>query len=409
MRRVVWTMAVATLLVLGRGALADDAVPFLAPWPAGVAYPTPEEIGFPKGIYHRIVHDCDTDPEYKFLHETAIGALDGELFAAWYQNPERELQGKTFQRFRTSTDGGKTWSAHAVLMDRGNSAGLMYVGVQFLTLDGTLYALTNQEHGTERPVDCILLAWDKTGRRWIERGPIAERFLAMQQPMRMSDGNYVMSGSYAARPGQMFATVPAVYISHGKDIGRPWRRVLLDTAERVNVFAETAAVVDGQNLLAVTRLEKNPFPNFYESNDCAQSWRRIPNTTFAASNSKFAAGTLSTGCRYLIYNLPRFQRDAHGEIVTDGMNRGRQTLVIAVALPGEKAFSRIWKISDVTQSTAQKASHYPCAVESAGWLYVTYTGQHKLRNCGFTAIPVASLAGQNKAGVSTVTHYGHGT
>jgi hypothetical protein len=192
----------------------------------------------------------------------------------------------------------------------------------------------------------------------------------------------------------MFATVPAVYISHGKDIGRPWRRVLLDTAERVNVFAETAAVVDGRNLLAVTRLEKTPFPNFYESNDCGQSWRRIPNTTFAASHSKFAAGTLSTGCRYLIYNLPRFQRDAHGAILTDGMNRGRQTLVIAVALPGEKAFSRIWKISDVSQSTAQKASHYPCAVESAGWLYVTYTGQHKVRNCGFTAIPVASLAGE---------------
>ena len=74
------------------------------------------------------------------------------------------------------------------------------------------------------------------------------------------------------------------------------------------------------------------------------------------------------------------------------MDRGRHTLVIAVAAPEEGAFSRIWKLSDITQSTQQKASHYPCAVEHEGMLYVTYTGQHGLRNCGFTAIPVAVLS-----------------
>jgi hypothetical protein len=256
MRVVLWSLVVCGAMLGGRTASAGDAAPFLAPWADGVAYPTPEEICFPKGIYHRIVHDCDTDPDYKFLHETAIGVLDGQLFAAWYHNPERELNGKTFQRFRTSQDFGKTWSGHAVLMDRGNDKGLMYVGVQFLTGGGTLYALTNQEHGAERPVDCILLSWDKDRRRWIEHGPVAERFLAMQQPMRMNNGNFVMSGSYAARPGQVNATVPVVYISQGEDIQKPWRRVLLDTAEHVNVFAETAVVVDGKNLLAVTRLEK---------------------------------------------------------------------------------------------------------------------------------------------------------
>jgi hypothetical protein len=355
-------------------------------------YPTPEEIKFPAGVFHNIIHDCDADPEYRFLHEAAIGVLDGELFAAWYHNPEHELKGKTFQRFRTSLDRGETWSDHQVFMDRDNDAGLMYVGMQFLTLDGELYAFTNQEHGTERPVDCILLAWDKRNRTWIERGPIAERFLAMQQPMWMDNGNFVMSGSYAAKPGQVNATVPVVYISQGRQIERPWRRVLMDTADYVNVFAETAVVVDGCNLLGVTRLEGTPFPAFYESNDYGESWRSVPNTTFAASHSKFAAGTLSTGQRYIIYNLPKFQRDASGKIVVEGMNRARHTLVMAVAEPGEKAFARIWKISDVTQSTSQKASHYPCAVEDQGMLYIVYTGQHDRRNCGFTRVPVQSLA-----------------
>jgi len=110
------------------------------------------------------------------------------------------------------------------------------------------------------------------------------------------------------------------------------------------------------------------------------------------SHSRFAAGKLSTGDRYIIYNLPCFERDGDGKIVAEGMNRGRHTLAIAVAGPGEKAFTRVWKVSDVTQSTWQKASHYPCAVEHRGMLYITYTGQHGLRNCGFTAIPVASLS-----------------
>jgi hypothetical protein len=166
----------------------------------------------------------------------------------------------------------------------------------------------------------------------------------------------------------------------------------MDTSEYVNVFAETAIVVEGKNLLGVTRLEKSTFPNFYESNDYGETWHAVPNPTFAASSSKFAAGTLSTGCRYIIYNLPHFERDADGKILTEGMNRGRHTLVIAIAKPGEKAFSRIWKVSDVTQSTKQVASHYPCAVEHDGMLYIAYTGQHERRNCAFTAVPVDSLS-----------------
>ena len=40
----------------------------------------------------------------------------------------------------------------------------------------------------------------------------------------------------------------------------------------------------------------------------------------------------------------------------------------------------------------QTASHFPCAVEHESMLYVTYTGQHGLRNCGFTAFAVSALS-----------------
>ena len=63
----------------------------LTPWPENVPYPTPDDIVFPKGITHGIVHDCERDPEYKFLHETAVGQCGGSIFVAWYNNYKAEM------------------------------------------------------------------------------------------------------------------------------------------------------------------------------------------------------------------------------------------------------------------------------------------------------------------------------
>ncbi len=48
--------------------------------------------------------------EYQFLHEAAAIEFHGTVFAAWYNNREKELQGETVIRGRRSADGGKTWS-----------------------------------------------------------------------------------------------------------------------------------------------------------------------------------------------------------------------------------------------------------------------------------------------------------
>jgi len=380
---------------------ADAKEPFLKPWAEGVPYPTASEVAFPDGAEHVIVQDCDTDPTYGFLHETSIGQLDGELIVGWYNNPKSELSGKTIQRARRSQD-FFNWSELETVQDLKNNEGLMYVGLQFLTLDGKLYCFTNQEHGAERPTECLLQVWEPETKTWKILGPIAERFLSMQPPILMENGNYAISGSLMPPTRDINGTTPVVFISRGKEIQKPWRMVRIDPeTDYVNVFAETGIVVDGPNLLAVTRLESCPFPNFYESNDFGETWRKIENRTFAASNSKFAAGTFSNGYRYIVYNLPGFKRTADGKIdyktnangnpTTEGIGMGRGTLVIAVAKPGEKAFSAIWKVSDRTASTEQGASHYPTVLEHDGFVYISYTGNHKLRNCGVTRFPLKSL------------------
>ena len=369
--------------------------PFLDLWTESSPYPFASEVTFPEGAEHFIVQNCNEDPDYKFLHETAIGFWKNELILGWYNNFKNELQGKTLQRARRSIDFGKTWSQPEIVMDKDNDKGLMYVGLQFLTLDGVQYLFTNMENGTEKPVDCLLMSYDCKTKNWKEIGPIAERFLAMQQPMMMENGNFVISGSYAAQKGQVNATAPVVYISQGKEIAKPWRRVQIDPNDKVNVFAETAVVVDGRNLLAVTRLESSPFPNFYESNNFGEAWHKIENKTFPAVSSKFAAGKLSNGYRYIIYNLPHFQRDANGKIVEKTIQyRSRDTLVMAVAKPGEKAFSRIWKISDKSGSTNLSTSHYPCLAEHDGQVYICYTGTiagKPHRVAALTKFPLASL------------------
>lgn len=382
------------LVVLPTFVFGQDA-PFLGLWKVDAPFPTKSELKFPEGVKHYVVQDGNDDPEYEFMHETAVGFWNDELVFGWYNNPKQELQGKTIQRARRSCDFGETWTSPERVMDQGFEKGLMYVGLQFWTVGGEQFLLSNQENGAEKPVDCLLAKYDRDAKEWRMLGAVAPRFLAMQAPILMENGSYVVSGSYAVNPGQTFASTPAVFVSQGKDVAKPWKLSRLDPNEKVNVFAETAVVVDGANLLAVARREESPFPNFYESRDFGKTWRSIENKTFPAVCSKFAAGKFSDGTRYIVFNLPDFERDAQGKIKTDSIRwQSRDSLVIAIAKPNEDAFSQIYKVSDPTTSTRLTTSHYPCVVEHNGWIYVSYTAtirDKSLRVGALTKFPLDSL------------------
>ncbi len=371
---------------------ADPA--YLKLW-ANSPLPLKSELKFPDGCVHCVVQDGNEESEYKFMHETAIGFCGDELIYGWYNNPEKELTGKTIQRARRSLDFGASWSEPEIVMDKGSDQGRMYVGLQFFSVADELFLLTNLENGAERPVNCLLAKYDRQTRQWKEINAIAERFLAMQAPVVNDKGDFVVSGSYAVKPNQTFASTPAVAISQGAAVDKPWRIVRLDSNDKVNIFAETGVIVDGRYALAVTRREDSPFPNFYESVDYGETWRAIENKTFPATHSKFAAGVFSDGTRYIAFNYPTFQRTDDGNVDLKTIDySSRDSLALAIARPGEDAFSHAYMISDPSTSNRLAASHYPCVVEHDGWVYVSYTGtfvDKPLRVGALTKFPLKSL------------------
>ena len=79
---------------------------------------------FPAGIEHVLVERSDSD-RYQFLHDPAIEFHKGELFAAWYNCPEKEIVGESLIRCRRSKDGG-AWTSRA----RGVSSGMPAGGIR---------------------------------------------------------------------------------------------------------------------------------------------------------------------------------------------------------------------------------------------------------------------------------------
>jgi hypothetical protein len=114
----------------------------------------------------------------------------------------------------------------------------------------------------------------------------------------------------------------------------------------------------------------------------------VKDHTFTASSSKLYAGHLSTGQRYLVFNQPK-----DGE---KGFN-SRELLVIGVSRPGESSLAKTWCVQNHSTADRPAASHYPCAIEHDGRLFVLYTaGLSGRRQCELAIIPITSLKDTEK-------------
>jgi hypothetical protein len=345
------------------------------------------ELLLPAAIEHVRIERSDSD-RYQFLHDPAIEFHKGELFAAWYNCPEKEIVGESIIRCRRSKDGGKTWSALEVIAEDTSRDGTYYVPAQMLSHGGVLHAFVGKMKGHDLISTCAVYVLDEATNRWQPRGDIADLFLPNCQPVKMSDGNWIMAGRVASRFG-VKPRIPAVAISRGDDLTGRWQVVPLQAEELSTAHCpETTVWVEGRELLAITRNNTGAMPFVFASHDYGCTWSAVKDHAFTASTSKLYAGHLSTGQRYLVFNQPK-----EGE---KGFN-SRETLVIGVSRPGETALTKTWCVQNHSTPDRPTASHYPCAIEHEGRLFVLYTaGLGGRRQCELATIPIAFLQVTNK-------------
>lgn len=350
-------------------------------WDPATPFPSRKELAYPKGATDIIVHRAGADG-YDFLHDCAIVEHKGTLLTGWYNCPRGEMVGESVIRGRRSADGGRTWSDVEMIAADREKRGIMYVPVALVSHGGTLHAfITNMKDGPDRVHGCEAFFLDEKANTWVSRGMIAGPFIANCAPQRLVDGNFIMAGRLAEQPGQKPA-IPAVAISRGEDLTKSWELVRLLPEGKLPGGSrlgcpETTVIVDGPELTALVRRE-NASSLILLSRDHGRTWSAPREHNFPMEASKIYAGKLSTGQRYVLFNLPGGKR--------------RDLLALAVSRPGQKIFSKMWKLRDGPSAELRCGPEwsYPCAIESGGSLHVVYTSEK--HHCVLTSIPLNSLA-----------------
>lgn len=364
--------------------LPESEVSDIRLWTADKPVPKAVELGELNGVrFHTIkAHEPEQDG-YIWLHGVGLGWHKGKLYASFGHNKgEENTQGEE-ARGRVSIDGGKTWSdpftigtGHAP--DRAVSHGV------FLSHGGELWAFHGAFAGRMQQVHTQAYRLDEATGAWEEQGVVVDGgFWPMQEPLKMTDGNWIMSGIVVGD-----GNPAAVAISRGDDL-RKWELVRIPKPETQKMWGESTVIVDGSRVLNVARFGGKPTALVAASDDFGRTWTKSLPSNLPMATSKPYAGTLSTGQRYLVCTTTA---DTGGR---------RAPLTIAVGRAGETGFRTVYRIRNAEssagpgESNARASLSYPYAVEHDGRLYVGYSnsggrrGNHN--SAELAIIPVASL------------------
>ena len=310
----------------------------------------------------------------------------GKLYASYGYNQGSENTATEEAHVRVSNNGGKSWGS-PVIMDAGEGDLGVSHGVfhshqgKLWAFMGAFYAHTQLYHRVHTRAYTL----NETSGQWEARGAVLEGgFWPMQEPQKMPDGNWLMSGfRIGAQYGQP-GNFPAVAISHGDDFTK-WDLVVIPAAPRLgNIWGESTVIVEDKRILNIARYGKKALALLSVSEDHGRTWTPAAASNLPMTTSKPYAGILSTGQRYLVCTTTA---DTGGR---------RSPLTIAVSRPGKSVFSKVFlvrtSVSDRTPGVSARNVDfsYPYAVEHEGKLYIGYTHKSHAAN-ELAVIPVESL------------------
>ncbi len=318
------------------------------------------------GVEFHVIKKWDKAVDgYTFLHGVGLAWHKGRLYASIGHNKGAENTVSEEAQYRVSEDGGKSWGELRVI-DAGEEKDLAISHGVFLSHGGKLWAFHGAYYNKMERIHTRAYSLDETTGQWVKHGVVLENgFWALNQPVKMSDGNWIMPG-ISAGPYSNTGTFPAaVAISHGDDFTK-WDFVSIPVHEGLRMWGESSIIVDGSNVLNIARYAAKPLALIAKSADFGRTWSTMGESNLPMTTSKPAAGLLSTGQRYLV--------------CTTAANNGgkRFPLTIAVSKPGSPLLSQVFVIrhaehSGPGESNPKAALSYPCATEHDGKLYVGFS------------------------------------
>ncbi|MDR1570342.1 MAG: exo-alpha-sialidase [Oscillospiraceae bacterium] len=355
-------------------------------WAADIPYPEESAILPPAGMRHIIAHDGRKDI-LPFLLDVSLAHHGGRLYAAWYNSTDAEICGTSLIRGVYSEDGGDSWSEPFVLAGSFSNVGRHCVPVNFFPCGDDLYALVTEMSGRNMTTALKLYKRQPGGEEvWTQISQVADGFITNTNPIKMDNGNWIVGG-WTPRKNETPA-FPVALISQGDDIAAPWRcRFLYDPLNPDGVrirCPEITLHAQSGNIVAYVRNGNGDGPAYiYESVDYGSSWSEPALSPMPIAGSKMCAGILADGRRYLVYNAER------GNFV-------RTLLCIAVAEPGSRVFSKVYRLfegGDAALGGRGRTWFYPAKCEFGGYLYIGCTLQEadNVRSAVIAKVPLASL------------------
>lgn len=307
----------------------------------------------------------------------------GRLFASYGFNVGDENTPTEEAHMRVSSDGGKTWGA-PVVMDHGEGNLGVSHGV-FLSHAGKLWAFQGAFYDRFQRTHTRAYTLNESTGQWDAHGVVIDNgFWPMQEPQKMKDGNWIMSGARVSKGYDFSGDPPAVAISHGDDFTK-WDLVVLPLDRRLrSVWGESTVIVKGSHITNISRYGGKALALIATSDDFGRTWSTARPSNLPMATSKPYAGTLSTGQRYLVCTTTA---DTGGK---------RSPLTIAVSKPGESVFSKVFVIrrsifpEGPGVSSERADFSYPYAVEHEGKLFVGYTHKSHVAN-ELAVIPIEKL------------------
>lgn len=333
----------------------------------GGAVPKCAELAALEGVeFHIIKANEPARDGYQWLHGVGLAWHRGKLYASFGNNKGEENSLGELARGRVSDDGGKTFG-EVFTIGVGEEPGLSISHGVFLSHGGALWAFHGAFYGHMERIHTRAYKLNEVTGRWQPQGVvIAGGFWALNQPVKMGDGNWIMAGIRGRVTGEPNENPAAVAISHGDDFTK-WDLVSIPAPARLKMWGESAVIVEGPRVTNIARYGAKPLALVAESADYGRTWTASAPGNLPMATSKPCAGLLSSGQRYLVCTT------------TSDSGGRRSPLTIAVSKPGEKLFSKIFVIRPAVFPAGPGDSHeraalsYPCATEHAGKLYVGYS------------------------------------